>query len=205
MYAHVMALQRIRIDWARTPGTEDQKMAWSWGVSGPVVDAADVADAFAGNAHQLRGLVSAQYRTVQCSVFPAEGGPATSAVAMSAVGGVSVNNQLYPPQCAIAVNALVSTNLGDRPKGRTFYGGFTTSGSALLTADGRPAVTGINYLLTGCVQWHNLLVGMGLAPVVLAGDGLSHRGAIVAYQTDNSWDTMRSRKFERTQMYSATP
>lgn len=197
-----LALFRARVVWQMRTAVISDRAVWSWGFEAAASpSAADLRSTFEaiisashGGAQSLLSRIPSTMKTRAIEVYPAAGGAAVEALDFERAGTNS--NPRLPGQVCLVATSQISTIRGVRPKGRTYYGPLTQID--LDGSTGAPTTTLIASVLQFSKAWHNALVGLGAQPVVLAGDGLTSRGNIVGYAVDNSFDTQRSRKFERT-------
>lgn len=202
-----MALYRLRAVWSMPSGVLQDRAVWSWGVeSAAIPDGAGLLAAIgaawihgASTGVRLQNNLQQGIRGHLVEVYPAAGGALLDAA--SATGLTYASGTQGPSQLAISVGAQVSSVRGDRPLGRTMYGPF--QGSATTGAP-RPSISLQSACLNFATEFHRQCASRGWTPVVLTAGGTGGV-PIQSYVTDNAWNTMRTRQWERTAITTVVP
>lgn len=194
-----MALYRIRYVSQMLSGAADDRCVWSWGVdaaSVPNPDALNPAFNTAmitgpGVTTRLHGRITNRVVPQAWEVVPAAGGPVAAYAPITTPPVFGAGAQAS--QVTIAITSQIQTVRLNASVGRLLMGPLHSGVGSI----GRPTANDIASCLNFAAAWHNALVGLGYAPVVLRNNGTVGT-PIVGYSVGNAFGVLRSRRWEVT-------
>lgn len=194
-------LQVLRTTWEAPTLDPADRVIWSWGVNGPLIDGAaltslgdaveaSVVNVTPASGTPLKGFLCAGYRMAFHEAFDALGGPALAVVEATNVPDTVATGTALPPEVQLVVSRMINTARGLAPVGRIYVG--PQGGSS-------PGIRPIASRIATHAEWakalHDSSVFLGYAPEIIAKQGtiLAAGKPIAAYRVDDLWDTQRRR------------